>query len=990
MIDIQKIFDATNGGLDIILALYPQAQACVQNRNKHFAIRNEKTPSASLREYNSAKYGRIWQVTDFGGEGRGQNAVDLYMQHHGMDKSRFGEALLQLAARYGIKDELDRSVNKPDIRKVPAEDGEEEGSQKFELNEKMTADELRILGPRVTQENVNALHWYSVKWISRVKNREKLMKYSNEHYPIFMRECVISEQSGDKPREVFYKVYEPLNTDKGFRFSYLPAGKKPQIYINGLYELKELWRKFNAKEEEEWMKLHAEDGKPYRQQKLPEAVICSGERDSLCCRSMGFAPLWFNSETYRLSIEEYKEIMKYVEVLYNIPDLDETGRRKGRELALRFIDIHTIWLPDWLSNYRDHRGKPRKDLRDWMELRSDRKDFKNLMKLAMPARFWTSHFNDKGKLKHEIDVACLYHFLGLNGFAALKDENVQQTQFVRVQGNIVKRITAKEIREFVIKWVRERYEDRDILNLMLTSMRFSTQNLESLPEVELDFQSYTDSSQLFFFPDKTIKVFRDIDGKGKMAEYEPGADDLHNYVWEENVIPFKIKRLQPAFEIKYSKDDYGIYNFDIKINHVQSHFFGFLINSSRLYWRKEMEWQFMEDESKMTNEEKDAANAYAEKHRFDIAGEGLSDTEIAEQKQNLINKIFCFGYMLHRYKIPSRAWAPMAMDNKIGEENECNGRSGKSFFFKTLSLLMKTVKLSGRNPKLMDNPHVFDQVTRHTDMLLIDDCERSLNTGLFYDNITSDMTVNPKNNQSYTIPFEESPKLAFTSNYVPSDFDPSSEARMLYMVFSDYYHQKTEDNDYLDSKSIRDDFEKDLYTRSYTEDEWSADISFWLECCAFYLSLSAEQVKIMPPMHSIVKRKYKATMGANFEDWANGYFSREGGNLDRKLQRDLVLEDFKKYSQTQKITMQGFNRKLKAFVELCPWVAEINPEEMRNSNGRIQDFVEVSPGIKKTKDMIYLRSTTVDGEINASEDKSKKEDIFGGMQPLPGDEEPFT
>ena len=104
--------------------------------------------------------------------------------------------------------------------------------------------------------------------------------------------------------------------------------------------------------------------------------------------------------------------------------------------------------------------------------------------------------------------------------------------------------------------------------------------------------------------------------------------------------------------------------------------------------------------------------------------------------------------MLHHYKSPSRAWAPMAMDNKIGEDNECNGRSGKSFFFKTLSLLMKTVKLSGRNPKLMDNPHVFDQVTQHTQMLLLDDCDRYLNTGLFYDNITSDMTVNPKNTRA--------------------------------------------------------------------------------------------------------------------------------------------------------------------------------------------------------------------------------------------------
>ena len=57
----------------------------------------------------------------------------------------------------------------------------------------------------------------------------------------------------------------------------------------------------------------------------------------------------------------------------------------------------------------------------------------------------------------------------------------------------------------------------------------------------------------------------------------------------------------------------------------------------------------------------------------------------------------------------------------------------------------------------MDNPHVFDQVNQHTDFILVDDCDRYLNTGLFYDIITSDMTVNPKNNQSFTIPSRNRP-----------------------------------------------------------------------------------------------------------------------------------------------------------------------------------------------------------------------------------------
>lgn len=128
---------------------------------------------------------------------------------------------------------------------------------------------------------------------------------------------------------------------------------------------------------------------------------------------------------------------------------------------------------------------------------------------------------------------------------------------------------------------------------------------------------------------------------------------------------------------------------------------------------------------------------------------------------------------------------------------------------------MKTVKLSGRNAKLLDNPHVFEQCTQYTDLLLVDDCDQYLNLGPFYDIITSDLTVNPKNNHVFTIGYEDAPKIALTTNYVPKDFDPSTEARSLYMVFSDWYHQKTEDNDYRETRSISDDLAK-LYTLTTT------------------------------------------------------------------------------------------------------------------------------------------------------------------------------
>lgn len=935
MIKVEKLYEATNGGLDIILDIYPQAKDCVGVKNKHFKIRDEKTPSACIRQVNG-----IWKVTDFGGDGRAESPIDIYMRETGI--YRFNEAILQLAAKYGVTDELDRSVNKPDFQERPARVEEKDGQRYFEFNDTFTDYELKVLGPLVSQTNADELHWHSVKTIRYIKDRVAKIKCSNEHYPIFARECLVKPAEGDQEEIKFFKIYEPLNCDKAWRFSYWPEGVKPKCYINGLAELKRAYHDFNRKEQAIFDKTNTNENECYREQKLPEAFICSGERDAICVKSLGHHPLWFNSETYRLSDSEYNEIMKYVEVLYNIPDIDETGVRKGTELALRFIDIHTIWLPEWLRTYHDNRGKARKDFRDWIEIRQTKKDFRKLMTLAMPARFWISKLNTKSnKWDHSIDTACLYYFLKLNGYYILHDENSITPQYIHIEGNIVERITTRDIRDFVRNWIIERAEKRDILNLILNTPKLSAASLDSLQEIDLDFTNYTSTSQLYFFPKVSIEIL-----PGCIKEHKKNESVLQNFVWEENVIKHEFKRLPDFFSITTDVYEDGKKHYNLTINNVNSNFFGYLINTSRLYWRKELEYNF--DDVKAKKE-------YHERNKFRIDGEGLTNSEIEEQKMCLLNKIFTIGYMMHQYKSPSRAWAPMALDNKIGELGECNGRSGKSFFFDTLSKFMKTVKLSGRNPKLMDNPHVFDQVDKHTKMLFIDDCDRYLNTGLFYDNITSAMTVNPKNNRSFTIPFSQSPKIAFSTNYVPTEFNQSTEGRLIYMVFSDYYHQKTEENDYLENRSIFDDFGKSLYDESYSEDEWNADINFLIQCCSWYLTLLGEPEKIQSPMRNIMIRKHKADMGANFEEWANSYFAPESGRLNTFIVRERAYYDFKTFSGVTKVTTQSVTKKLKAFVTLCPWIEELNPECYCNASGRILRRDEKSQD-QGPVEMIYLKA----------------------------------
>ena len=136
-------------------------------------------------------------------------------------------------------------------------------------------------------------------------------------------------------------------------------------------------------------------------------------------------------------------------------------------------------------------------------------------------------------------------------------------------------------------------------------------------------------------------------------------------------------------------------------------------------------------------------------------------------------------------------------------------------------------------------------------------------------------------------------------------------------------------------------------------------------------------------MNNMMKRHLKATMGANFEDWACGYFSRESGHLDTYLARDEVFAEYQRYANVNRITMQSFTTKLKSFCKLCPWVDCLNPPELQNNGGRIQRAVQVSQYERKTKDMIYVRSLPEEPDDETHE---------AVEQPLifdPGDNRPF-
>lgn len=927
-IDYQEILNATNGGLDIILHYYPQAKTTLESNKREFKIRPERTPSARIKKLKDGN----WIVTDFGEDQTSRNGIQVCQKEENIT---YREAIVMLAGRYDVGG-ISREIHKADFKKRKAKPAEKEGEYYYKVKKKLSENELQELGPNITQKLCDKYNVFSLNSFIQVKDRMALVTSSTDDYPIYIFE-----------HKEFKKIYQPRNPDKQYRFRYV--GSKPKDFINGLIQVKKAYEEINKDIDPEDLINEASQSIV----KLPEVILCSGDRDALNVASFGYQVIWLNSETATLKNTQYREIKKYCNELFNLPDIDNTGIRQAINLGLQYLDIKTIWLPDKLKSFKDPRGNPRKDFRDYVEIYPSQWDFSNLVKIAIPLQFWDIENTDKGTRYHFNNVHA-YYFLKSNGFYLLEDKNNKDGFImIRIENNIVSQVEVKHVKDFINQFLEKRYLSTGLRNMMLRTNQLTEPSLANLPKIDIDFKDYDKQTQFLFFKNKTWKVT----AKG-VEEFRPA--EISKSVWEEEVIQHKVRRLKAPFKISYNNEEN---EYDIEVNNSDSLFFKYLINSSRVHWRQELE-------NRLDTHEDEYREKYRKENEFKIDGDLLEEAERWEQKQHLINKIFSIGYLLHRYKDPSRPWCVFAMDNKISDMGESHGRTGKSLCYKTMKFFMKTIILPGRNPNLTNNPHIYDRVTKHTDNVLIDDADQYLKFNFFFEATTGDLTVNPKGTSSYEIPYEDVPKFVITSNYTLRNIDPSTEGRILYSVFSDYYHLQTDEADYREKRQPNDQFGKNLFF-DYTEEEWNLDFNFFAECLKFFLSVPSPG-KIDPPMENVTRRNLRTTMTDGFKNWADVYFSPEGDHLDNLIPKTEAFEDYGSMTKS-KFSMNRFTKSLKAWCRYNKYI--LDPEGFYNSQGRIIKFHN-----NKATEMIYIQTRD---EIDIGEF------LKDGAPDVPDDKKPF-
>ena len=195
----------------------------------------------------------------------------------------------------------------------------------------------------------------------------------------------------------------------------------------------------------------------------------------------------------------------------------------------------------------------------------------------------------------------------------------------------------------------------------------------------------------------------------------------------------------------------------------------------------------------------------------------------SEEKYEILKKII--GFLLDKHKTNALNKAIIFKDySSLLDNTSANGRTGKSLLIKAISYLRKVSMLDGRTTDWKSR-FLFDRVDYSTDLLFIDDVDKKFNFNFLFNRVTGDFVIEKKNQGSFVIPFEVSPKIVIASNFFIDDQkDESTKTRIQTFYLANYYNAKKTPN-----KEFGEYFFED-----WDDEKWNVFFNFFIKCNFLY------------------------------------------------------------------------------------------------------------------------------------------------------------
>ncbi len=518
-----------------------------------------------------------------------------------------------------------------------------------------------------------------------------------------------------------------------------------------------------------------------------------------------------------------------------------------------------------------------------------------------------------------------YNFLHRRGFGRFALDG-RKYALIHITDKIVQTVEPYQVRDYIMEFSKailatnSREDFVDVMDMLYRGgkMYFGEESLGNVDFVRPRFECADKRHQYLFFKNNYWKVTADgIDQKP--------LSDLQNYVWRDRVNDFdatlvgnemiRVNRIDLDYILANNLDpiEYdrvmGQFNVQFTPEAKECHFARFIFNTGEFFWNKIQHQKSRKplDHDRRTLEEKYETNLH------------------------MASKMTAIGYLLHKYRDKSCEKAVIAMDGRLSEVGESNGRTGKSIVGFAIGEVVPQVYIGAKLKDLEHDPFLFEEVTEKTDNIFLDDVRANIDFEFFFPIITGKLMVNTKGVKRFTISERDTPKIFITTNHAINGSSSSFKDRQALIAFSDYYNEEF--------KPV-DDFGINFFDE-WDDRQWNLFYNFMADCLRLYFQAANNgwgynhSGLIQPPTERLDLRRLRQFIGEDFLTWAGEYFNVEDPesinsssvqNMNVPIPRAELYNGFleKNKNQSKFMTPHRFKKKMLSWCEYHK--AQYNPQ----------------------------------------------------------------
>lgn len=216
------------------------------------------------------------------------------------------------------------------------------------------------------------------------------------------------------------------------------------------------------------------------------------------------------------------------------------------------------------------------------------------------------------------------------------------------------------------------------------------------------------------------------------------------------------------------------------------------------------------------------------------------------------------GYLLHAYTSPDTTVAVIAYDDALNDGRKANGGNGKGIVGEALRYMRNVIVIDGKAYR-EDNQFQWNDVTDETQVIYVDDPNKKFTLNKLFSLITNGLNIQQKFRNSLRKTLAYSPKWYIAPNYMLEGGDNSSDRRQHILTFSNYYSSRRKQKT---GRPIVDVHGCRFYD-DWDDDQWNAFFTYMMECVLLYMMEGLKSYTCP----SVAVSQIASRTSATFFDW---------------------------------------------------------------------------------------------------------------------------